>query len=129
VIRCVATENKLQRCSARNRAGKLLSGAAAAHLGGSWCFASDSGGRAVVVVVVEQQPATLGLQLTWLRLRARAAGALRMADCERFERLWDPADRWRCAADFTIKWKALARGVGGKVLRLGAAVDRDCAVS
>lgn len=102
----------MQRCSARNRAGRPLSGAAGAHLGGLWCFASESGGRAAVVVAVEQQPATLGLQLTWLRLRARAAGALRMADCERFERLWGLADRWRFATGFTIKWKALARGVG-----------------
>lgn len=112
MIRCVATVNKPQRCFARNRAARRLLGAAGARWGVSWCFASESGGRAVVVVAVEQQPATLGLQLTW-RLRARAAGALRMADCERFERLWGLADRWRFAAGFTVKWKALARGVGG----------------
>lgn len=96
MIRCVATENKQPRCSARSRGERRPSGAADAHWGGWWCSASELGGR--FAEVVEQRLATLGLVPT--SSRRKGSGRPETVDSERLERRWGPVERWRFAAAF-----------------------------
>jgi hypothetical protein len=96
VIRCVATVNKLPRCSARSRGERRPSGAAGAHWGGRWCSATGLGGH--FGVVVEQRLATLGLAPT--SSRRKGSGRPGTVTSERFERQWGLVDRWRFEAAF-----------------------------